>query len=217
MLYTQFKKLVYDRFEQFVFLWISTMTCILLLAFRIKIFDSFFYLFLGWNLLLAMIPFFITLWLKLHKRWADNLFFFAPAFALWLLFLPNAPYIFTDFIHLRLSTHASFVLDIWLIGAYAVTGLAFGIISLIDMYTLLRTKFPKKYVDAGIVIISFMSGFGIYVGRVLRWNSWNVLQDPLSLFADITTSLTQPSAWAMTIGFGLLIAITFNIFKPKHS
>src|SRR5690242_5674730 len=87
------------------------------------------YRFLTWHLALAWIPLLLALLLyDLYRRHVRAVIL-APVALLWLLFLPNAPYILTDFVHLDASAPTPLWLDAALLSAFAWTGLVLGLIS----------------------------------------------------------------------------------------
>ncbi|HMQ31944.1 MAG TPA: DUF1361 domain-containing protein, partial [Chloroflexaceae bacterium] len=51
-----------------------------------------------------------------------------------------------------------------------------------------------------------LSGLGVYVGRFLRWNSWDALLRPRALAADLLATLADPSAYPRLVGMSGLIA-----------
>jgi uncharacterized membrane protein len=135
----------------------------------------------------------------------------------WLLFLPNAPYLLTDFIHLRLSPMEWIGFDSLMISVFAITGLAFYVVSVKEMKQLCFKHFNQKIVLKFLNILPFAVSFGMYLGRVLRWNSWDILHNPLSLFMDVFTIITNPienmEAWAFTIFFGLFLKLVYRFYK----
>ncbi len=195
-----------------LFLFSVTFSLILLLARIIKT-DSFFYLFLVWNLFLACVPYSITLLLSLRKT---NRLIFWLGFAIWLVFLPNSPYILTDLQHIRVSTLQSVWFDVLLILSYAINGLIIGFASLRMMQELLRERFSVRITNTITYLILLLCGFGIYLGRVLRWNSWDILQNPMGILSDILRRVLFPiqhvNTWAFTIGFGGFLIITYRLF-----
>ncbi len=182
---------------------------------RMKLTYSFFYLFLVWNLFLAAIPFAITTYLvSLPKL---NKFALVFWFCGWLLFLPNAPYIITDLLHLKISTAHLLWLDILVIVSFAFTGLMLFYLSIADMKKLLSHFIAKKYVNALITSTLFLSGFGVYLGRFLRYNSWELLSNPKYLLIDIFSIAIKPfankEAWLFTILFGTFLTLGFWMFN----
>ncbi|WP_109851770.1 DUF1361 domain-containing protein [Aquimarina sp. AU58] len=187
---------------------------LLLLAIRILKTESSFYLFLVWNLFLACIPYGITILLSIRKT---NQIIFWLGFVIWLLFLPNSPYILTDLQHIRLSNLQSVWFDVLLILSFAINGLIIGFASLWMMQTLLLEKFSKKITNLFSYCILLLCGFGIYLGRVLRWNSWDILQNPSGILSDILKRVLFPAqhinTWAFTIGFGGFLIITYRMIQ----
>ncbi len=186
----------------------------LLLLIRIIKTDSIFYAFLVWNLFLACIPYAITLLLNLHKR---NRIIFWPGFIIWLLFLPNSPYILTDLQHIRLSTLQSVWFDVLLILSFAINGMIVGFASLQLMQKLLRDRLSKKITNVITYLTLLLCGFGIYLGRILRWNSWDVLQNPMGIASDVAKRILFPvehiNTWAFTLGFGGFLIITYQLIQ----
>ncbi|GAA4274305.1 DUF1361 domain-containing protein [Aquimarina gracilis] len=193
---------------------ISATFSISLLLIRIMKTDSIFYVFLVWNLFLACIPYGITLLLSLGKT---NRIVFWFGFLVWLVFLPNSPYILTDLQHIRLSTLQSVWFDVLLILSFAINGMIVGFASLQMMQKLLYHRLSKQIVTIITYITLLLCGFGIYLGRVLRWNSWDVLQNPIGILSDIGKRLLFPiehiNTWAFTIGFGGFLIITYQLFR----
>ena len=209
------KTVLFQRFRVVFAVMLLTGLSLLLLMLRLKLTHSYFFLFLVWNLFLAAIPFLITFHLstreKVHK------YRLLLWFGLWLLFLPNAPYIVTDFIHLQhLNVHIIW-LDALLIGTYALSGLLFYFISVRDMEDLLCRHFQHKKIKYLLWTIPFLVGFGIYLGRFLRWDSWDIVQRPHILIQDIWEIIAFPmqhkGAWMVTLLFGIGLALGYRIFK----
>lgn len=209
------KTLFFQRFRILFAVMSLTALSLILLMLRLKLTHSYFLLFLAWNLFLAAIPFLITFHLLSRKK--VHKYRLLLWFGLWLLFLPNAPYIVTDFIHLQHLKANIFWLDAILIATYAVSGLLFYFISVKDMEELLHRHFQHKKVKFLLWTIPFLVGFGIYLGRFLRWNSWDIVQRPQVLIKDIWEIIAFPmehkGAWLVTLLFGFALAIGYRIFK----
>ncbi|MEW7291096.1 DUF1361 domain-containing protein [Aquimarina sp. 2304DJ70-9] len=186
----------------------------LLLLTRIIKTDSFFFLFLVWNLFLAGIPYLISTLLSIRKV---NRFIFWSGFTIWLAFLPNSPYILTDLQHIRLSSLQSVWFDVLLILSFAINGMIIGFASLQMMRKLLLERLSVKVSNAITYGILLLCGFGIYLGRVLRWNSWDILQNPAGILSDILKRILFPiqhmNTWAFTIGFGGFLIITYRLIQ----
>jgi len=195
---------------------ISVLFSILLLLIRVSKVESYFFLFLIWNLFLACIPYGITTILSFNKI-HQNRFLFGIGFICWLAFLPNAPYILTDLQHIRLSTLQSVWFDVLLILSFAINGLIVGFASLRTMQGLLQKHFSKKTTNLITYLTLLLCGFGIYMGRILRWNSWDLIQNPMDVLGDIFQRIIFPiehiNTWAFTIGFGSFLIITYRLIQ----
>jgi len=181
--------------------------CGTLLTGRIVFTRSSNYLFLPFNLVLATLPLAFSIIFTHTRKPAARL----CVAALWLLFFPNAPYIVTDLIHLTRIGGANGVplwFDVLLVASYAGAGFMFGYVSLLQMQSSVAASFPRA--SWGIAVLScFLAGFGIYLGRFLRWHSVHVFLDPFGLLLDIAdrivNPLSHPRTWGVTLGFGSLV------------
>jgi uncharacterized membrane protein len=144
-----------------------------------------FYDFLAWNLLLAWVPLVLALALyDAYRRHAATPLLLALG-AGWLLFLPNAPYIVTDYVHLTTPRAAPFWFDMLLVSTAAWTGLALGTVSLLLVHLVLRSAIGRGLAWAGVVAALASSAFGVYLGRFVRLNSWDVVARPRAVADQI--------------------------------
>ena len=185
----------------------------LLLLFRIKITHSPYYLFLGWNLFLAGIPFAITQVLKMSDKLGSLKIFGFLGFAAWLLFLPNSPYIITDLVHLHSDRSNLVWLDLFLVFVFAFNGLLLGLLSMLDMFSLIRQHYGHRVAKYTLFKVCLLSGYGIYLGRFLRFNSWDITTKPGTLFLQIIHSLKEPKVWLITFAFGSFLWILFSVLQ----
>jgi uncharacterized membrane protein len=177
--------------------------CGALIALRVARTSSTMYMFLVWNLFLAAIPAvasFVFAWSSARGQRAVA----AVAFIVWLLFLPNAPYILTDFIHLTPQPGVPLWFDVAILAASAGTGLLLGYTSLADVQHVIARHYGRPAGWSVAAASLLLSGFGIYVGRFLRWNSWDALTNPHRLVRDIVTRAADPLAHPRTIGMTLI-------------
>ncbi|NOS72169.1 MAG: DUF1361 domain-containing protein [Verrucomicrobia bacterium] len=165
------------------------------------------YAFLVWNLFLAWLPLIFALMARdSFKNGAKNNWRFRALSGAWLLFLPNAPYIFTDVIHLLNGRLQHFWLDLTLILICALTGLVLGFVSLYLMQGVVSRMFGQAVSWLFIAAATGLSGFGIYLGRFLRFNSWDVLTRPGKLFNGLTDWAANPMANSHSLAFPALFA-----------
>ena len=185
-------------------------TCLILL--RVERTGSRYYLFLIWNLFLAGIPLVASTSLRLTRYLRLPRIIEAGCFGLWLLFLPNAPYILTDLLHLTAKSPAPAWYDLALLLSCAGTGLLLGYLSLVDVHDLVARTLGRTFGWALALSSLLLSGFAIYLGRFLRWNSWDILLRPTMLL-DIADRLLHPAAHSRTIGvtviYGILLAFGY--------
>ncbi len=176
--------------------------CVLLLAVRKHEFGAAGYPYLAWNLTLAWIPLVLALVvLSAFKRRAHLVELLAVG-AGWLLFLPNAPYMLTDLIHLG-DEHRLF--DVVVLGSFAVTALALGFASVL-LVQVVVTRLAGRALGWTVAIGSlFASSIGIYLGRVQRLNSWDVVQRPTRLWTIARPRLDDPFGNRYLIGFVLAL------------
>ena len=207
------KKIIKSTKNQFTIL-ISF--CIFLWFIRIKITHSIFFGFLIWNLFLAYIPYYIS---SVAKKRGQNISKNKLIIALfvWLLFLPNAPNIITDFIHLNYVKANIVWLDIFILFSFSTTGLLLAIVSLYDIYKIIEQKWNSKFANYFSLSATFLCGFGIYLGRFLRFNSWDVFTSPLTVLKKSLWSINDPKTWFITISFGTFLYIIFMFSKSLKS
>ncbi len=177
------------------------------------------FLFLIWNLFLAWIPYWLSLAIgPLYER-NRSLLLTGGLLFVWLLFLPNAPYILTDLVHLRLRTPIPFWYDLMLLISFAWTGLLLGIISLYEVHRFIAKTWSKLAGWMIITICIILSGIGVYIGRFLRWNSWDIITQPFDLIRDLFQIIIEPQSFhasgsiVIFAAFFLLSYLTFFSFS----
>jgi len=167
------------------------------------------FLFLLWNLFLAWIPYWISLAVAPFYERTKSLTFIGSILFVWLLFLPNAPYILTDLLHLRDRAPIPYWYDLMLLISFAWTGLLLGLTSLYEVHLFLTKQFSKTIGWVGIFTAITLSGLGVYIGRFLRWNSWDILTQPIQLFTDLIEILLHPYSF---YGSGSIIVFAAFFF-----
>lgn len=191
--------------------------CVSLLLVRAKITNSIYLFFLIWNLFLAVIPYAISshlLTLDLQKTAKLKVLSIA---AIWLAFIPNAFYIITDLVHLAKSEGHIFWLDLIIVSSHALIGFAFGLMSLLHFEKIAQQFTSVKNTNFLIPVICFLCGIGIYIGRILRYNSWDIISDPFDLSIDLFQMAFSPKSILFSIHFGVFIYFSFLIKKNLTS
>lgn len=160
-----------------------------------------------WNLFLAWLPLVFALFAceQSRKGGKTNWRLWTLAGA-WLLFFPNAPYIFTDLIHLTARFYRHFWVDMVLILMCALTGLVIGFLSLYLMQTVVTRLFGRLTSWIFIAVSVGLGSFGIYLGRFLRLNSWDVITQPVKLYHDIGSWTNRSGYFPTSVGFPILFA-----------
>lgn len=196
----------------------SSLLCFGISIFRMQMAHNGSYFFLNWNLFLAFIPWFISTLVLVYPRLQNRRLTNTIILGSWLLFFPNAPYILTDLFHLRYINSMPVWFDLTLILLFAWTGLLFGFISLRNVEKILSFKYSQKWAQAITIFLLFLAAFGVYLGRFLRWNSWDILQAPQELMYDIfhrfAHPMEHPRTWGMTLFFGLFLNLVY--WSLKH-
>jgi len=186
--------------------------CFCMIVVRVVLTGSGYYRFLLGNLFLASIPLFLSTLLLVAERWRVHWTIKLIVFGLWLLFLPNAPYILTDLLHLPRANQAPAWYDLALLLSCAGTGLLMGYLSLIDVQAIVARSFSAVVGWLFALVSLMLNGFAIYLGRFLRWNSWDVLIMPTRLFyiaGGLLHPFSNTRAYSVTLVFGLILALGY--------
>lgn len=198
---------------------LSSLCCAGLIGLRIWKTGSLLYGFLLWNLALAWVPMLAATLLG----WCACRRISAPVTQsllclIWFLFFPNAPYILTDLLHLQPRAGISIWYDlmVFLFAAWSGLALAFGSLGL--MHRLAQIRLGPAYGWLLVVLAMPAAGFGIYVGRFLRWNSWDLLVTPGAVLQTVLDHWSSPSFQAMPFLLVLLfILIYMTVYVAIHT
>ena len=197
----------------FVLLNLACAICIGLVVARVAYSDSGRHISLIWNLFLAWIPFMLS-YLAHAVSWRRaTLYLIIPLIAvLWLIFFPNAPYMLTDLQDLaRRSSGAPLWYDVIIVVWCSWTGMMLGVISLYLMQDIVMRTFGRTAGWLFVFVISGLSSFGIYIGRFVRLNSWDILQNPTETAQEILGLVVDPSRRlaAFTLGYSSFFIFVF--------
>jgi uncharacterized membrane protein len=171
------------------------------------------HVFLVWNLFLAWVPYGFAVAIEaLHKRGARSLALL-PLFLLWLGFLPNAPYLVTDFIHLRYRNGAPLWFDAVMLASFAWAGVGLGAASLRACARVVRERHSLLAAGGFVSLAALATGFGIYLGRFVRLNTWDVATKPGTVLSQVFSPLmhpfVHPRAWTVTLTFALFFVVAY--------
>jgi uncharacterized membrane protein len=196
-----------------VLLVLASVLCVGLVMARVERTGSYEYRFLVWNLFLAWLPFVLALVVYDGYRRGRGTIFLGCFGALWLLFLPNAPYILTDFVHLEEPGAAPIWFDALTVTAFAFTGLLLGLGSLFLVQTVITAARGRLVGWAAGLGALGLTSVGIYLGRFLGLNSWDAVVDPRSVLAPIAAtlneSLVHPRFLAVTVAFTSFLVLAY--------
>lgn len=179
-----------------------------LLLFRIFYSGNLMYLFFVWNLFLAAVPFILSSFLIQSQK--KKLYWII--FIVWILFFPNALYIITDLVHLKERNNIPLWFDVILIFSAAINGLIMAFISLCQVEIFLRLRFNNRKANLILYSCLFISSFGVYIGRFLRWNSWDIFVNPFQFIFGIMQPFINPSHHPRTWGMTIILFLFFEIF-----
>lgn len=172
------------------------------------------FLFLVWNLVLAWFPYHWAKLLFIEIKWQENKIIRLTIMMLWLLFLPNSFYIITDFIHLTYPRNAPFWLDTLIISSFALVGFYWGAYSLYLMEFIIRIHYNPKIARVLLPLVLLLAAYGIYLGRFIRLNSWDVMIQPQTVISEVLHSLTVDTTLYFSLGLGLFLLISYATIKP---
>jgi uncharacterized membrane protein len=201
---------------------LSSALAVGMLAWRVDRSRHVLYAWLLWNLFLAWAPYLLALAAGLleargRARWWN----LTPLAVGWLLFFPNAPYLLTDFIHLRPRHGVPLWFDAALLALFAASGWLLGLLSLEVWKHWLEARLGRVGAWGFVLGSSVLTGYGIYLGRVERWNSWDVLTEPRSLLEAVLAHLRAPGAHPQLLGltavFALLVFLSYAAFEALHA
>jgi uncharacterized membrane protein len=204
-----------NRFEKRIssLLLLSSFAACSLLVYRLAATGSFYYFFLPWNLFLAWIPYLISIGFRRLSPLKANKLKIITIFCTWIIFLPNSPYLLTDLVHLAARPGIPLWYDALLVILFAWTGLLLGLISMANAHHYIRNNFQEWIARLVMLFIITLCSFGIYVGRVLRWNSWDLIVQPLALMKDIAAQFLHPfhhqQTFGMTFSFSVFLALCY--------
>jgi uncharacterized membrane protein len=180
----------------FILLNLACLMCILLVGARVFYTDSTRHAGLLWNLFLAWIPFIMSYFAHIISWRRIWLYIVIPVITIpWLLFFPNAPYMLTDLQDLVRSggIGAPLWYDVIILVWCSWAGMLLGVISLYLMHDIITRAFGRLSGWLFVFIISGLSSFGIYIGRFVRLNSWDILQRPTETAMEILGLAIDPS------------------------
>lgn len=198
-------------FNQLLYAFIAFI--MLMIAVRFFYFGTYHGVFLAWNIFLAWIPYAVSRLFQVQRKgWRQRILF-----GLWLLFWPNALYIVTDLIHINESSKVPAWYDALLIFAAAMAGLMMAFVSLFRIEKFITGKLGKTKAFLVMSGVMFIGSFGVYLGRFYRFNSWDVIHDPVDLAISLASHFLFPfdhlHTWAVTCILTIIFSLLYYSFK----
>jgi uncharacterized membrane protein len=186
----------------------STLLCFGLWGARVYLSKGWTFYFLLWNLFLAWIPYLCSLWAtSLHHRHPRRWWLLLLPGVIGIAFFPNAPYIITDFLHLRERAPIPLWYDIGMLTSFAWTGVVVGVYALRLMQNIVQVWFGRILGWGFTLVIVGLSGMGVYMGRFLRWNSWDLVTQPGAILYDLAVRIRHPFGHKGTYAVALLFSV----------
>lgn len=174
---------------------------------------SFYFAYLIWNLFLAWLPLLFAWWLvsilkrKLWSSWEA-----LGVSVLWFAFLPNSFYMVSDFIHLGEVSARNLLYDAVMLTSFISVAVVLGVCSLYLVHREVMKRFSTRTSLTWLGVTMLLCSFAIYLGRDLRWNSWDILTNPGGLLFDVSDRFIHPAAYPemfLTTGVFLVLLSTF--------
>ncbi|HET6173336.1 MAG TPA: DUF1361 domain-containing protein [Gaiellales bacterium] len=166
------------------------------------------YAFVGANLVLAWIPLLLAYALSWSARSGLRWLAIPPLVALWILFLPNAPYLVTDLVHLQDGVNS---VNVALLSLLALIGVLIGVKSVRLVQGVVERLFGAVAGWRAVQAVAVLTAAGIYLGRVLRWNSWTVVHHPELLPHAVLRSTSEPARLGMALLVTAVSAVCFLV------
>jgi len=170
------------------------------------------FLFMIWNLALAFVPYAISGYLTESGRVLSKMKS-VMLIAGWLLFVPNSFYLLTDLFHLSKFGDVPQWFDLLLLLSFALSGMLLGIVSLRRVEVYVEKWRGSSFTIPFVIGVMFLNALGVYLGRYLRFNSWDVFMQPVSLFQELAHLILNPLdnalEWGMVCSYTAFMALTY--------
>jgi uncharacterized membrane protein len=162
--------------------------------------------FLIWNLFLAWVPVMFALWFTVvRSRWASW-----AVGACWLAFLPNAPYLVTDLVHLR-DTSVGLWRHVLQFGFAAWTGTLLGVVSLRVVHIEVERRSGRLAGWSLVIVSAGLCAVGVVIGRFQRWNSWDLVVSPGAVASSTIDWVRSPVSDVRSTGVAVAVALFFGL------
>lgn len=205
---------------------VTNLISVLLFGLRLIGAENFRYWFMLWNLTLAWIAPLLAWWLVMRLRnqpWSN--WFNIVLSVAWIGFLPNSFYMVSDLIHVQQTGEVNIIFDTVMFSSFIFNGFIAGYLGTYLIHGELLKRFSVRAAYGLVIGIFAICSFAIYLGRILRWNTWDALLQPTGLIFDISDTfirpLEHPQAFVITFSFTILITsfylLLLEVFKALRS
>ena len=171
-----------------------------------------------WNLFLAFIPLTLSFWL-FRRRGRSRSFLWWIGLVVFIAFLPNAPYLLTDIIHLIEATRSiesNFFITLVFIPLHLIAillGFEAYVIALINQGHYLRRQGAAAWVTGSELLVHGLCAIGIYLGRFQRFNSWDLVTEPADVMIDTANALTTKFPVAVILITFVILTVFYWLMK----
>ena len=189
-------------------LYVSSLVSVFLYVVSAVYYNASPFWFLNWNLMLAWLPLGFALLLRNYlrsKKWAS--WPGAGLTLLWLLFLPNSFYLISDLIHLDYANPTQTFYYVIMMFSFSFTGVLLGFTSLYVVHTELLKRLKSTAAHAWVGVVLLACSFAVYLGRYLRWNTWDIILHPVGVVFDVSDRVINPVAYGQTFQVTILFFI----------
>ncbi|MBD2017492.1 DUF1361 domain-containing protein [Microcoleus sp. FACHB-53] len=173
---------------------------------------------IAWNLFLAFIPLALSFWLFRRASQSRSLLWWV-GFLVFIAFLPNAPYLLTDIIHLIKAIrdyYSVWIITLVLIPPHIIAilaGFEAYVVSLINLGHYLKQQRVGQYVLWAELLTHALCAIGVYLGRFKRFNSWDFLTQPDDLARSVVDDLTAKRPVLVIVVTFVVLTVLYWVMK----
>lgn len=173
---------------------------------------------IAWNLFLAFIPLALSFWLFRRPSQSRSLLWWV-GFLVFIAFLPNAPYLLTDIIHLIKAIrdyYSVWIITLVLIPPHLIAilaGFEAYVLSLINLAHYLKQQRVGQFVLWAELLTHALCAIGVYLGRFKRFNTWDFLTQPDDLARSVVDDLTAKRPVLVIIITFVVLTVLYWVMK----
>ncbi len=173
----------------------------------------------GWLMILALLSVILSFRIFRRKQ-SRRTWIWWLGLVMFIAFLPNAPYLLTDIIHLIRGT-SSGQISAWAIALIFIPihivsillGFEAYVVSLINQGYYLKKQGVPQFILPAELLMHALSAVGIYLGRFIRFNSWDLVTEPSSVLMTTVNALTTTRPLAVIIITFVILTVFYWLMK----